>query len=106
MENTAWPAHIAGFSAASGEAEDKIAELEAQHRTLLEKMKLMEDKLKSLDDWAGSVADRTDPDALWVELSEQDKALKDLEARVVALESNGELRTRPMFRGSSMPQSE
>ena len=44
-------------------------------------------KKKSPDGWAGHVAERTGPDALWYELSEKDKKISDIEERLRAVEA-------------------
>ena len=83
------------------EAQERITELEAQNNTLQEKIRRMEGRFKSLDDWAGDIAERTDPVALWFELSEKDKKIKELEARVEELESSGVSGLVPVLRETS-----
>ena len=64
-------------------------------QVFMDKVENMECRIRSLDDWAGGIAGRANPDALWFTLSERDNTTKEMEARIAALESEGSLRMNP-----------
>ena len=69
------------------EISDKAASTTAV-AAFMEKVDTLENRIKSVDDWAGEVAWNTDPESLWKEISGKDEMIKALEIRVEEVESN------------------
>ena len=58
-------------------------------RVFMDKVDLIDTKMKSLDEWAGDIAEKADSDTLWCTFSERDQTINRLQGRIEALESEG-----------------
>ena len=66
---------------ANGVARDNIDEVKVEVTTVLQsydpRTEVTEQKITSLNDWAGDVANRADPDTLFADLEEKDRRIKE-----------------------------